>query len=373
MGDRRRHSMSMQMAQYQTKIEIEDAELFNAEVELVNPFMQSEHHGESSHHGSVKGSSYMQRDREECQDRMMKDYFIERPRFLAHDFRRRFRMKRELFESILNVVANHDHYFARRLDVAGRHGLSPHQKLTSAFHMLANGCSTDSTDEYCRLAESTAIENLKRFCKAIEGIYGATYLCRPNREDLKMLLCKVDKKGFPDMIRSLDCMHCEWKNCPIGWAGQFKCLHNKSTIVLEAVASYDTWIWHAFFGAPGSNNDINVLWSSSLFDNVVNGWVPEFRYKVNGNRYELGYYLTDGIYPSWFTFVKSLSHPDSAKKKLFSQRQESYKKDVPTAPSSLTKTHAKHKATSSSQVQLRPSICSLAMLNNLEMERVEEL
>ncbi|XP_070679948.1 uncharacterized protein [Malus domestica] len=180
--------MAMQMAQYQARIEIEDAELFNAKDEL-----------------------------------------------------RRFRMRRELFESILNAFVNHDHYFARKIDVTGRQGLSPHQKLISAFCMLANKCSTDSTDEYCRLVKSTAIENLKHFCKAVEAIYEATYLRRPNREDLKRLLSK---------------------------------------------------------------------------------------YKVNGNRYKLGYYLTDGIYPSWSTFVKKISHPDSAKKKLFSQRQESYRKDV---------------------------------------------
>ncbi|XP_008347755.2 uncharacterized protein [Malus domestica] len=273
MGDRRRHSMAMQMAQYQARIEIKDAELFNAKDELVNSFMKFEHHGESSHRGSITGSSYVQRDKEECHDRMMKDYFIERPRFLAHDFQRRFRMRRELFESILNAIVNHGHYFARKIDVIGRQGLSPHQKLTSAFRMPANGCSTDSTDEYCRLAESYVIENLKCFYKAIEAIYGAIYLRKPNREDLKRLLRKF----------------------------------------------------------PGSNNDINILWSSSLFDNVVNGWAPEFRYKVNGNRYELGYYLTNGIYPSWSTFVKSFSHPDSEKKKLFSHRQESYRKDVKRA------------------------------------------
>ena len=90
--------------------------------------------------------------------------------------------------------------------------------------------------------------------------------------------------------------------------------------MLKAVAPYDTWIWHAFFGVPGSNNDINVLCSSPLFDDVVNGCAPEFRYKV-----------TDAIYPSWYTFVKSFSHPDSAKKKLFSQKQESYRKDVERA------------------------------------------
>ncbi|KAM2445384.1 hypothetical protein ACFX1W_013351 [Malus domestica] len=42
---------------------------------------------------------------------------------------------------------------------------------------------------------------------------------------------------------------------------------------------YDTWTWHAFFGTPRSNNDINVLWSSPMFDDVVNGWALEFQYK----------------------------------------------------------------------------------------------
>nr|XP_008382808.2 uncharacterized protein LOC103445576 [Malus domestica] len=126
--------------------------------------MQYEHHGESSHRGSVTGRSFVQCDREECHNRMMKDYFIECPRFPAHDFRRRFRMRRELFESILNAVVNHDHYFARKIDAVSRQSLSPHQKLTSAFRMLANVCFADSTDEYCRIADSTVIENLKRFC-----------------------------------------------------------------------------------------------------------------------------------------------------------------------------------------------------------------
>ncbi|XP_048447582.1 uncharacterized protein LOC125480612 [Pyrus x bretschneideri] len=201
---------------------------------------------------------------------MMKDYFIKRPRFPTHDFRRWFWMRRELFESILNADVNHDHCFARKIYVIGQRSLSPHQKLTSAFRMLTNGCSADSTDEYCRLAESTTIENLKSFCQAIQAIYRATYLCKPNCEDLKRFLRKADKRGFLSMIGSLDCMHWEWKNCPTGWAGQFRGRHNKPTIVLKVMASYDSWIWHAFFGAPGLNNDINVLWSSPMFDDVVN-------------------------------------------------------------------------------------------------------
>ena len=42
-------------------------------------------------------------------------------------------------------------------------------------------------------------------------------------------------------------------------------------IILEAVASYDLWIWHAFFGLPGSHNDINVLERSSVFTLLSEG------------------------------------------------------------------------------------------------------
>ncbi|GJS90491.1 ALP1-like protein isoform X1 [Tanacetum coccineum] len=49
--------------------------------------------------------------------------------------------------------------------------------------------------------------------------------------------------------KRIDCMHWEWRNCPKAWHGQFARGDKKyPTIMLEAVASYDLWIWHAFFG-----------------------------------------------------------------------------------------------------------------------------
>ncbi|CAL9005567.1 unnamed protein product [Prunus brigantina] len=103
------------------------------------------------------------------------------------------------------------------------------------------------------------------------------------------------------------------------------CKH-KPTVVLEAVASYDTWIWHAFFGVAGSNNDINILARSPLFNDVVNEVSRHIQYVVNGNEYNLGYYLADSIYPRWATLVKILK-----KKRLFAQKQEAYRKDVERA------------------------------------------
>jgi hypothetical protein len=71
-------------------------------------------------------------------------------------------------------------------------------------------------------------------------------------------------------------MHWRWENCPIAWKGQFTRVdYRVPTIILEAVASQDLRIWHAFFGVPGSNNDINVLNQSPLFIEALEGQAPQ--------------------------------------------------------------------------------------------------
>ena len=43
------------------------------------------------------------------------------------------------------------------------------------------------------------------------------------------------------------------------------------------------------------------------------------------------YYLTDGIYPAWATFVPAIPNPVTHKEAKFSERQESCRKDVERA------------------------------------------
>ncbi|XP_038698060.1 uncharacterized protein LOC119995621 [Tripterygium wilfordii] len=50
-------------------------------------------------------------------------------------------------------------------------------------------------------------------------------------------------------------------------------------MVLEVVASQDLWIWHSFFGMPGSYNDISVLDHSSLFDRFIQCQTPNISYE----------------------------------------------------------------------------------------------
>ncbi|KAH9444184.1 hypothetical protein Pst134EB_033141 [Puccinia striiformis f. sp. tritici] len=133
------------------------------------------------------------------------------------------------------------------------------------------------------------------------------------------------------MLGSLDCMHWAWKNCPKALHGQYTGKEEEPTIVLEAVASYDLWIWHAFFGLPGVMNDINILDQSPIFQKLQDGVCPNIEFKVNGHEYSLGYYLTDGIYPPWATLIQTISAPVGKKNKFFAKRQEACRKDIERA------------------------------------------
>jgi len=163
-------------------------------------------------------------------------------------------------------------------------------------------------------------------------VFGGEYLRCPTREDVESILQVNESCGFPGMLGSIDCMHWRWEKCPLAWRGQFTCGdYGVPTMILEAVASQDLHIWHAFFGIAGSNNDLNVLNNSPLFFDALKGEAPQVQFSVNGNEYSTGYYLADGIYPEWAAFMKTIPLPQTEKHKLFAKYQEGARKDVERA------------------------------------------
>ncbi|KAL0855228.1 hypothetical protein Bca101_060380 [Brassica carinata] len=296
--------------------------------EVVDNFIDSVIH---AHPKKSKRRTFIERDREQGHIQLVNDYFTGNPTYTTEQFRRRFRMNKPLFLRIVERVTNEVPFFQQRPDATGRNGLSPLQKCTGAMRMLAYGQSGDTYDEYFRMADSTLRSCLANFTDAIIQCFGDEYLRRPTAEDLQRLLDIGEVRGFPGMIGSIDCMHWEWKNCPTAWKGQFTRGSGKPTIVLEAVASQDLWIWHAFFGLPGTLNDINVLDRSPVFDDIIHGRAPKVKFKVNNHTYRMAYYLTDGIYPPWATFIQSISLPQGPKAQKFAKKQESVRKDVERA------------------------------------------
>nr|AAX92907.1 transposon protein, putative, ping/pong/SNOOPY sub-class [Oryza sativa Japonica Group] len=235
----------------------------------------------------------IKRDHADAHHRLVSDYFSEDPLYPERMFRTRFQMGRPLF--------------------------STH-------------CEFPCLDEYLKIGKSTSLQCLDMFARGVIEVFGPEFLQRPTCEDVERLLQVGESRGFPGMLGSIDCMHWRWEKCPTAWSGQFtRGDYGVPTIILEAVASYDLRIWHAFFGVAGSNNDINVLNQSPLFLDVLKGDAPQVKFSVNGNEYSTGYYLANGIYPEWAAFVKSIHLPQTEKHKLYAQYQEGARKDVECA------------------------------------------
>ncbi|XP_071728481.1 uncharacterized protein [Rutidosis leptorrhynchoides] len=215
---------------------------------------------------------YIRRDRELAGDNLYKHYFSDNPVYPETRFKRRFRMSSRLFKRIVNDIINYDvdplplhfEYFKQKNDAIGR-----------------------------------------------QELYVDEYLWKPTSSDIARLYSAHEEKhGFKGMLGSIDCMHWKWKNCPNAWKGQYISGHQgHPTIVFEAVASYDTWIWHAFFDA--------AEWKCAICP-----------FTVNGNEYTNGYYLADGIYPDWSTLMKAYSTPTDEPRAKFKRFQESARKDV---------------------------------------------
>jgi hypothetical protein len=156
----------------------------------------------------------------------------------------------------------------------------------------------------------------------------------PTNEEAKVISQRFALRGFPGCVGSIDCMKVYWKNCPTAWAGQYQGREGSPNIVLEAVVDDRRRLQHAFFGTPGSCNDINVLESSPLRSAIIAGrWPPKVEYSVDNVRYNLGYVLADGIYPPRRCFVQSVprSSMPTAAQSAFSSLQEAVRKDLECA------------------------------------------
>ncbi|XP_066346478.1 protein ALP1-like [Miscanthus floridulus] len=318
---------------------------------------------------------HIKRPREEAHQKLENDYFSENPLYPYNIFRRRFRMSRPLFQRIVDALGHWSDYFTQRVDAVNQQGLSPLQKCTAAIRQLATGSCADELDEYLKIGETTAMEALKNFVKGVREVFGERYLRRPTMEDTERLLKLGEKRGFPGMFGSIDCMHWQWERCPNAWKGQFTRGDQKvPTLILEAVASHDLWIWHVFFGVAGSNNDINVLNQSTVFINELKGQAPRVQYMVNGNQHNIGYFLADGIYPEWAVFVKSIRLPITEKEKKYAEEQEGARKHIERAFGVLQRRFCilKRPARLYDRAVLRDVVLACIILHNMIVEDEKE-
>ena len=138
---------------------------------------------------------------------IMKDYFCDNPVYDDVQFRTRFRMSRRLFFKVVEAVCAFDSYFVQKVDATDTLGLSNIQKCIVAIRMIGYSVPSNTTEEYPKMAKSTAMESMKRFVRVIRGVYEKQYLRQPTREDLEKQMSINKARGWSGMFGSIDCIH----------------------------------------------------------------------------------------------------------------------------------------------------------------------
>jgi Plant transposon protein len=203
-----------------------------------------------------------------------------------------------VYEEVRARVLETDNYIHEKSDALGRPGVSTDVKITAALRQLSLGVGSDGVVEYCRVSESTASESLKRFCTAVPIALGHEYLRNPTAQEFERIEAEYAPLGFPGRIGCVECASWEWDNCPIAWQGNHRGKGKKAACRMEVICNDYLYIRHLMFGTPGSKNDINIMNTSPLYNDIRAGKWPPCRpqMEVVGFPMSWFYYLADGIY-----------------------------------------------------------------------------
>jgi Plant transposon protein len=280
---------------------------------------------------------YIEYDRERARKAVYDDFMGPYPVFKDFQFERFFRITKSHAEYLLKICGEKDNFFCSTADALQRQSICPNVKLLMALKCLAFGVSPSAFQDYFQMGYTTGRQCIIRFCQIISQSeeIKSIYYRMMNRFDA-MRVSKLHEKihGVAGMIGCLDCMHVGWRNCPIAWQGQFQGKEKCPTVVLEAYADYNLWIWHASFGYAGTLNDINIWEQSPLLNAFVDGSFTkevDFEFSIGGVTFDKVWLLVDGIYPEIERFAKTYDEAIGDERKTYARWQEGCRKSIERA------------------------------------------
>nr|XP_043615793.1 uncharacterized protein LOC122587692 [Erigeron canadensis] len=231
--------------------------------EILNTFVtfleDEEREAKSSAHVNIPRAPrmYIARNHAKAATHLFNHYFVPEPFYPRDYFRTHFRMPKEMFIRIVRDIQTfnaiqplpaHFQYFHNPpFDVVDAPAINNFQKCTSVVRQLAYSANADQLNEYLEMGQQMSYDALNNFCKCIVQLYHADH--GENAPPHGKANTLVATKDTPRLsLKRLLHMICGW---------------------------------HAYFRSVGSNNEINVLNESDLFDQLLEDRAPVVNFTAN--------------------------------------------------------------------------------------------
>ncbi|XP_071571066.1 putative nuclease HARBI1 [Temnothorax nylanderi] len=212
--------------------------------------------------------------------------------YLENDFFLTFRLKRETFQQLLQLVTRQDEM--QKVYTGGYEPVQPHKVQQIALYYLAHQISMTQIGDKFDVATSTISHCVTTWINCVLKLVPTLIQWPTINERVSIEEKFRNLAGFPGVIGAIDGCHLN----VMAPSMQQKCYQNRymtHSIILQGICTADCLLTNVYVGHPGSANDCRVLSNSSLYVKIEqNGYSQYFL----PNQHLLG----DKIYPikEWF-------------------------------------------------------------------------
>lgn len=188
------------------------------------------------------------------------------PNYTNGEFRKRFRMNRESFNSLLQDLMPYTENI-----------IVPMEKQVLIFiKYLSSQMPFQSIADHYRVCEFTVFNIVKRLSDVICAHLLEKYIKWPEAQNVQETVQGfMNLKGFPGVLGAIDGSHIPIKTpvvCPENYINR----KSFASINLQAVCYSKMHFLDIFVGWPGSVHDSRVLKNSPLFDKIENNQAAMF-------------------------------------------------------------------------------------------------
>ena len=218
-------------------------------------------------------------------------------RFNEQEFIRRFRLSRELFHYLVQLLASEYKYFRQSNDAAGVEGFPGDVKVAAGLVQLTQAEPSASVEAYFRMSESTVRDCRRHLCAGIVKLLEKEVIKAPEGQALVNSERRFREAGLPGCISVIDCTSWRWNGCPSAWKGLFQGKEGCPSTRYELVTDLDFRIVGLSVGFAGSCNDLTCLGYSNYMNRFKYGSYPPTPLPSELADHHI-FVIGDGIYPS---------------------------------------------------------------------------